>query len=116
MRKFGELLLEEGHATKDQVERALTYQTLGESLLGRILTDMKFISLDDKLRILAYQQLHRTKKFGECAVELSLITESQFQKAFEFQRKPKGAIGELMVELGFITHDQRERVLQRQQA
>lgn len=114
MRKFGAILVQEGFATEEQIQTALAYQSLSENLLGRILMDMRFLTVEQKFSVLEHQQSHPTVKFGACAVELGFITDAQLQKATAFQTKSKGLLGELMVELGTITEAQREAALKLQ--
>jgi hypothetical protein len=111
MRKLGEILIQEGYASQEQLNKALAYQTLSENLLGRIMLDMHFITFDQKMRVLEYQKAHAGERFGEIVLKLGFATRKQLEKAVWFQHSSKGFLGELLMELGIITQEQRDEIL-----
>src|SRR6266508_5023679 len=54
-KKLGEILVEEGLITAEQLERALLEQSRTDQLLGRILIDMKMVKEADLMAALAKQ-------------------------------------------------------------
>lgn len=113
MRKFGEIVVDEGFATEQQIATALTYQKTSDILVGKILADMHIITHADSGRIAEHLKTPagQGRKFGAAAVELGLCKDADVQKALEFQRTSKGALGDLLIALGYITERQREQIL-----
>lgn len=54
-RKIGEILLEDGLLTQDQLQQALAYQKEKGGLIGRILVDMKLVAEEDLISALGKQ-------------------------------------------------------------
>ena len=113
MKRFGDIVVEEGFATEEQIAAALEYQTKSEILLGQIMIDMSFITHDEKDEIFAYEKTPegQGKKFGEISVELGFTTRENVDKALAFQKKGKGFLGDILVELGIITFKQKTDIL-----
>jgi hypothetical protein len=116
MRKFGEIVVDEGYATEEQIETALKYQKTSDILVGKILVDMHTITHADSDRVGDHLRTPQGqgKKFGAVAVELGLCTDADVQKALEFQRTSKGLLGDLLIALGTITQEQRDAILKLQ--
>ncbi|MDX2127862.1 MAG: hypothetical protein SFU91_02360 [Chloroherpetonaceae bacterium] len=111
MRKFGEILLEEGFVTQEQMDKALAYQSMSQLLLGRVLVDLHFMTHHQQERVFEYQKQHHGKRFGECAIEMGIVTQIELDKAAEVQAKSKGYLGDLLIELGYLTPQLRDKVL-----
>lgn len=116
MKRFGDLVVEEGYATEEQVQKALAYQSQSEALLGRIMVDMGFITPEEKQQVFDFEKTPegKNKKFGELCIELKLTTQDHVEKALAFQKKGKGFLGEIMIELGYLTEHQKENLLRKQ--
>lgn len=116
MKRFGDLVVEEGYATEEQVMKALAYQSQSEILLGRIMIDMGFITTEEKEKVFTYEKTPEgaNKKFGEICVELNLTSRDHVEKALAFQKKGKGFLGEIMLELGYLTEQQKDNLLKKQ--
>jgi len=114
MRKFGEIVVDEGFATVEQVETALKYQKTSDILVGKILADMRIITHADGERVAEYLKTPEgaEKKFGTAAVALGLCSDADVAKALEFQRTSKAALGDLLIALGYINEEQRQKILQ----
>ena len=54
------------------------------------------------------------KHLGEILVEEHLVSESDVEKALQVQKEQGGAIGEILVNLGVITHDHLLQALGKQ--
>lgn len=113
MKKYGELVIEEGFATEDQIRTALDYQKTSDALLGKVLVDMGIISLEQQFDLNHLMKLsdNKGRKIGELAVLNSYCTEADIEKALAFQKKVKGFLGDIMIELGYITQKQHEIIL-----
>lgn len=114
MRKFGEIVVDEGFATEEQIETALKYQKTSDILVGKILVDMRIITHADSERVAEHLKTPQGqgKKFGVAAVELGVCTDADVSKALEFQRTSKGVLGDLLIALGYLTERQRDQILQ----
>ena len=54
--KFGDFLIENGFASKNQVAKALRYQRIHKKLLGLCLVDLQYFSESDLITILKYKR------------------------------------------------------------
>lgn len=101
---IGQVLLEHGHLTESDLEKALAAQrTLRSQRIGQILAEQRFISreaLEEALR----KQLGRPHvKIGEVLVEMGAISEEQLHKALEEQKQRHGKpLGGILVDMGFL--------------
>lgn len=111
MKKFGELLVEKGYATEEQVEIALGLKMATREILGRTLLEKNYITFEQFKALVAYQEANPGKRIGDCAVEMGYVTQKQVEEAMEIQNREKTLLGDLMVDLGFITPEQRDEVL-----
>ncbi|NUQ79967.1 MAG: hypothetical protein HUU10_00020 [Bacteroidetes bacterium] len=113
MKKYGELVLEEGFATEEQIRTALEYQKTSDTLLGKVLVDMGIITLEQQYDLNHLHKLpdNQGKRIGELAVLNGFATESDIERALAFQKKVKGFLGDIMIELGYITAKQHEIIL-----
>jgi hypothetical protein len=116
MRRFGEIVVDEGFATEEQIEAALAYQKTSEILVGKILIDMRVLTHGDVERVSAFLKAPecRSKGFGEAAVFMGVCSQADVDRAMEVQRTSKGMLGDLLVALGYITDRQREEILRLQ--
>jgi len=113
MARFGEIVVEEGYATEEQVQTALTYQKTSEILLGKILVDMYKLTHADVERVNEHLKTPdgAGKRFGEVAVALGMCTDDDVRKGLEFQHSSKGVLGDVLIALGYITTHQRDEIL-----
>lgn len=103
--RVGELLIQEGAITPEQLEKALTVKKEGKAYkpLGEVCVDLKFLS-----RARLHQILNRYQKrisVGDLLIKLKLITPQQLDEGLDHQRKIGGKLGEILVSKGFITED-----------
>lgn len=111
MKKFGELVVEKGYATEEQVEIALGLNMATRDVLGRTLLEKNYIDFEQFKALVAYQEANSAKRIGDCAVELGYVTQAQVNEAMSIQNERKTFLGDMMVDLGFITPEQRDEVL-----
>ena len=78
MRKFGEIVVDEGFATEEQINSALTYQKTSDILVGKILVDMRVLTHAQVERVSNFLKTPdcKGKRFGEAAVFLGACTDS----------------------------------------
>ena len=114
--KFGELVLELGYVTPEQISEAIQRQQQGKYPLGQILVHFARMTQHQVDETLAYQQSRNGEHitFGDAAIHLGFITPAQRDDALQYQRTSKGVLGDLLVTLGFITETQRNSVLKLQ--
>jgi hypothetical protein len=114
MKKFGELVVEKGYASEEEVELALGYNNMTHDILGRTLLEKGFIEFEQFKTLVAFQEAHPEKRIGDCAVELGMATAAQIAQAMAMQTEHKTFLGDMMVELGYITKEQRDEILELQ--
>ena len=101
--KIGDLLIEKGYITKEQLIQALARQKKQRQYrpLGEILVDLRFISRE-QLNSVLKKYKHRVK-LGELLINLKLITQDQLQAALEKQKQEGGKLGYILAKTGAIT-------------
>jgi len=114
--KFGELVVDLGYVTQEQLDEAIYMQKKGRAKLGQV---MKILRLLIDLQVVQVLECQKNagavgKLFGDCAVELGLVTEKQRDEAVRYQTGSKGVLGDMLVQLGFLTTDQRNEVIRQQ--
>lgn len=116
MKRFGEIVVEEGYATEEQIENALNYQKSSENLLGRIMVDMGFLTSEEKEECMTIAKSPEAQgmRFGEICVSKGYTSREHVDKALDFQKKAKGFLGEILIELGLLTPEQKESCLKLQ--
>ena len=113
---FGETLLKLGFITQEQLEEALTMQKQGHAEMGRVMQHLKLLTFEQIEEILAFQRSEsgRNKPFGVCAVMMGIITEKHRAIAINFQFTSRGVLGDILIELGYLTEEQREEANKQQ--
>ncbi len=99
--RLGELLVQNGIISREQLATALTRQAATGVRLGEALVALGFVS-EDRLHGLLVR-LRRTIRIGDRLVESGLITAEQLREALERQRKTGGRLGRLLVERGVLS-------------
>ena len=113
MRHFGDIVVELGFITQEQLEQALDLQRMGSTRIGRIMVNLGMIDGENLREILSYQaDSVDDLKFGVCAVLMGKVTEDQRMEAVQRQRVTQGVLGEILVSMGFMTDDQKKIVLE----
>ncbi|MDP8241233.1 MAG: hypothetical protein P9X24_19265 [Candidatus Hatepunaea meridiana] len=116
MALFGELVVDLGFITDEQLGEAVQMQKKGRAKLGQIMKQLMLINDDQVKATLAFQgsEKGKGKVFGDCAIELRIVDEKQRLEAVRYQTTSKGVLGDLLIELGFLTKDQRDEVTKQQ--
>ena len=101
--RVGDLLIQEGLITTEQLDRALLVQRNQKTYkpLGEVCVDLKFLSRTQLNRILNKHK--KSIRIGDLLINLGLITPAQLDTALKHQKMEGGKIGESLVKLGFVT-------------
>ncbi len=112
--KFGEIVVELGFVTADQLHKAISMQKNSRAKLGEIMTQLLILTPEQVKDILKYQGSDKNPgdRFGVCAVKMGLASEELRAKAVKYQSAGQGILGELLVDLGFLTEEQKNRIVQ----
>ena len=113
---FGETVVEMGFITIEQLNGVIELQKKGRAKLGQVMKNQRLLTDEQVERILNYQLEEKGlgKMFGDCAVEFGFITENQVMEALRYQKTSKGVLGEMLINMGYITVDQRDQVIKAQ--
>ncbi len=111
--RLGDILIEKGWLSKNDLDRALEYQKQHGGLLGNILVDLGFA--DEKKVREAARLIPQKGKIGELLVEACVITQEQLDLALDFQKKSGGALGEILLSLGLVEEQTLYRTIASQQ-
>lgn len=99
-RKLGEILVEKGILTEQQLIEALETQKRDRKLLGEIIVDLGFVTKEKLDATLSKQY---GSMLGEILTSKGLITFENLQQAFEDQKTSSKSLGEILVTKGFVT-------------
>ncbi len=113
MLKFGEIVVDEGYATDEQIETALEYQKNTDIVLGTVLVGTHKMTHADAERVTDFLNGPEGtgKTFGDVAIFMGYCTEDDVKRGQQVQKESKGMLGHLLVALGYITEEQRESIL-----
>lgn len=101
--RLGDLLVQEGLITPEQVDQALLIQKNQKVYkpLGEVCVELKFLSKTKLNQILSKHK--KRIRLGELLINLGLINPDQLKKALEQQKSEGGKIGDILVKMGFFT-------------
>jgi hypothetical protein len=105
---IGQIMIEKGFSTKNQVNSALDEQRK-ENRLGRLLLSSGLINqlqLDEALE----EQRQNREKLGAILVHKGFCTEVQIQNALKFQKRDN-RLGTLLVREGYISEEELNQAL-----
>ncbi len=110
--KIGELLIQEGFVTQDDVNQALDIQRreaeAAKNPLGKLLLQNGLISKEQLRQLLDHPYLR--KNFGTLAIEKGLVTRKQLDACLA-QHHSDMPIGKLLISQGLITEDDVRDIL-----
>ena len=112
--KIGELLIQEGVVTPEQIEQALVVQKTRHPAppLGEICVELGLVSPATLNKILSKH--HERIPLGEMLVHLGMVNQDQVNAALKIQRITKKKLGTIMVEQGYFTTNALVGVLYKQ--
>jgi len=101
--KVGEMLIQEGFLTPEQLNQALTVQKSQKVYkpVGEICVELKFLSRRQLNKVLNKYQ--KRIRIGDLLINLGLITPEQLQEALRKQKEEGGKLGTILVNMGSIT-------------
>jgi type II secretory ATPase GspE/PulE/Tfp pilus assembly ATPase PilB-like protein len=101
--RLGEVLIQEGLLTPEQVARVLTMQKTQRVAVpfGDLCVELGFLSATDLGK--ALKKHHQRLPLGELLVHLGLVTQEQVSAALTQQKKTKKKLGELLVADGVLS-------------
>ncbi len=113
---FGEMVVEMGFIIAEQLNEVIELQKQGRAKLGQVMKNKRLLTDEQVERVLNCQLEEKGlgKMFGDCAVELGFINETQVMEALRYQKTSKGVLGELLIDMGYLTADQRDQVIKAQ--
>lgn len=99
-RKLGELLVENGVLTEEQLMGALDAQKKERKLLGEIIVDLGFTTRENLDAVLARQY---GSKLGEILIGKGLISFERLEQALDEQKNSSKSLGEILIDKGYVT-------------
>ena len=107
---FGQYLIERGEVDADQVRAALDLMDAENRTIGELAVEGKLISKADADKV-NVEQRHRDMPFGELAGEMGLLTEEQIDNLVQLQWRTRMRIGEALVRSGHLGKVRLEELL-----
>jgi type IV pilus assembly protein PilB len=103
--RIGELLVERGLVTNQQIADALVQkQNSPNKTLGQVLREMGLVRKEDLDQVL---DLHRKRlKLGEILVRQNIIDEAKLNHALAIAKKEKARLGDTLIKLRYIEEPQ----------
>ncbi len=113
--KIGELLIEDHHATFDQVTEAMGLQEeMRSQKIGDILVMKQVVSPEQLLEALEAQHKMPMVRIGEALLSLGLVDETQLKEALVQQQLDRSVpLGEVLVRMGAVSRDGLQTALAR---
>ena len=110
---FTNFILETGLASKEDLDRALLTQRTTRPPLGQLALDKEWLTREKIFKILNAQKEPERKGrlFGEVAMELEFLDESQVSELVISQNYPATFIGEILLSQKTINKNQLIRAL-----
>jgi type II secretory ATPase GspE/PulE/Tfp pilus assembly ATPase PilB-like protein len=114
-RHIGELLIDEHHATFDQVTEAMGLQEeLRTQKIGDILVTSQIVSPDQLLEAIERQHKMPMVRIGEALLSLGMVNERQLRGALQQQELDRGVpLGEVLVRMNVVSRDDLQTALAR---
>lgn len=108
---FGEYLLYEGKIDGYELDLALNFQKQKHVLLGVLAVQEKFLDNSQLCAVLDYQRLIGKGLFGEIAIELGFLSKDDVDVLLDMQERKHIRIGEVLVLFGAVTREDMEEAL-----
>ena len=114
-KKIGELLVENHHATRDQVTDAMALQDgLRSKKIGEILVTKQIVLPEQLLEAIEAQHKMPMVRIGEALLSLGMVTDAQLKDALGQQQLDRNVpLGEMLVRMGIVSRDDLQTALAR---
>jgi CheY-specific phosphatase CheX len=106
---FGQFLLEKGRISSQQLVDALEYQKSVTQPIAVLALESGMLTADQVYHVL--KQLRPDKHFGEVAVGLGVLSQTQLEKLSQCQSGHRIMLGEALIAKGFISVEVLEKEL-----
>ncbi|MBF0625102.1 MAG: Flp pilus assembly complex ATPase component TadA [Magnetococcales bacterium] len=103
-KRLGDMLVEGGKITLDQLKTALSYQKEKDVKLGEALEALGYITDREIQRFLTEQR--RKVRIGDALVEAGVISQEQLMKALAEQKKTGKKLGQTLAYLGILSEQE----------
>jgi type IV pilus assembly protein PilB len=109
--RLGELLIQEGLISQEQLDDALQVQASGSSYvpLGQVLIDRNLVTRSQLTAILV--RYRKRLLLGQILVKAKVISEERLKGALSYQRKTGLRLGDALVQLGLVTETQLRQAI-----
>lgn len=107
--RIGQMLLDDGTLTADQLGAALAESESTGQQLGNILVKQGLVS-PKRLAALLHEQRQRNG-IGQLLLNLGMISADQLDEALSTQERQGGKLGDILVKKGFLQQQQMDAVL-----
>lgn len=111
---IGELLVQEGYVSREQLNEAITLQKANKSYvpLGEVCVGMRLISRAELQQLL---KKHKKRLYlGELLVNLGALTPDELNRVLDIQKFERKKLGTILIESGYITEPQLLNILSQQ--
>ncbi|HWK84334.1 MAG TPA: ATPase, T2SS/T4P/T4SS family [Caldimonas sp.] len=114
-KKIGEVLIDEHHATFDQVTEAMDLQEeMRSKKIGDILVMKQIVSPDQLLEAIERQHKMPMVRIGEALLSLGMVNDAQLKEALVQQQLDRSVpLGEVLVRMGTVSRDDLQTALAR---
>ncbi|MBZ0263159.1 hypothetical protein K8I28_00700 [bacterium] len=114
--KFGEMVVSMGFVSQEKLDEAIEMQRKGRTNIGTVMHHLNFLTEAQVEKVVQVQASDESKghRFGEIAMGLGFLDDSQLEQAVRYQRNSKAVLGDLLIELGYLTSMQRNEVIREQ--
>jgi type II secretory ATPase GspE/PulE/Tfp pilus assembly ATPase PilB-like protein len=113
--KIGEVLVEQQHATWDQVTDAMDLQDeMRNKKIGDILVTKQIVSAEQLLEAIERQHKMPMVRIGEALLSLGMVSNTQLKDALVQQQIDRSVpLGEVLVRMGVVSRDDLQTALAR---
>ena len=113
--KIGEVLVEQHHATWEQVTEAMDLQDeMRSQKIGDILVTQQIVSPEQLLEAIERQHKMPMVRIGEALLSLGMVNDAQLKEALVQQQLDRSVpLGEVLVRMGVVSRDDLQTALAR---
>jgi len=111
--KFGQFLIDKKKITEEQLTRALSSQSEEQIEFGQIALSLEKMKPNqvDMLHKAMTEENHAEKSIGEVAVELNFISSNDLHEILEMEEALNNKVGRILAMSGYITQAEIDKCL-----